>query len=146
MTLCCGRENYLRRFPLAQAFFRVVFLGCNFFNLMMDFVLQLLHKCGLECQVGNVFAGALAYADGLILLFPSLVCMQIMLDVCFETLTNVGLQFNIDKCIAVVFGKFIGKSSCKNLVPHNNVLLQSADLHYLGIQFKSGLNIGINNK
>ena len=66
--------------------------------------------------IGNVFAGALAYADDLILLSPSLVCMLIILDVCSETLTNMGLQFNIDKCVAVVFGKFIGRSSCKNLV------------------------------
>ena len=56
-----------------------------------------------------------------------------MLDVCSETLSNMGLQFNIDKCVAVVFGKFIGKSSCKNLVFYDNVLLWSADLHYLGI-------------
>ena len=82
---------------------------------MMDSVLQLLYKCGLGCHVGNVFAGALAYADDLILLSPSLVCMQIMSDVCSETLTNMGLQFNIDECVAVVFAKFIGKSSCKNV-------------------------------
>ena len=66
-----------------------------------------------------------------------------MLDVCSETLTTMGLQFNIDKCVAVKFGKFIGKSSCKNLVLYDNVLLWSADLHYLGIQFKADLNIGI---
>ena len=109
----------------------------------MDSVLQLLNKCGLGCHIGNVFAGILAYADDLILLSSSLICMQIMLDVCSETLTNMVLQFNIDKCIAVVFGKFSGKSSCKNSIPHDNVLLWSADLHYLGIQFKAGLNIGI---
>ena len=97
----------------------------------------------MGCHVGNVFAGVLAYADDLILLSPWLVCMQIMLDVCSETLTNMGLQFNIDKCVVFVFGKFMGKSSCKNLVLYDNILLWSADLHYLGIQFKAGLNIGI---
>ena len=66
-----------------------------------------------------------------------------MLDICSETLSNMGLQFNIDKCIAVVFDKFIGKSSSKNLVLYDNLLFWSADLHYLGIQFKAGLNIGI---
>ena len=62
---------------------------------------------------------------------------------CSETLTNMGLQFNIDKCVAVVFGKFIEESSCKNLVLYDNALLWSADIHYLGIQFKASLNIGI---
>ena len=66
-----------------------------------------------------------------------------MLHVCSETFTNIRLQFNIDNYVAVVFGKYIGKSSFKNLVLYDNVLLWSADLHYLGIKFKAGLNIGI---
>ena len=36
----------------------------------------------MSCR--KCFAGALPYADDLILLSPLLVCMQIMLDVCFE--------------------------------------------------------------
>ena len=50
-------------------------LGGKFFNLMMDSVLQLLHKCGLGCHVGNVFASAMTYADDSILLSPSLIYM-----------------------------------------------------------------------
>ena len=53
--------------------------------------------------IGNVFAGALAYANDLILLSPSLVCMQIILDVCSEILTNMGLQFNIDKYVLLLY-------------------------------------------
>ena len=68
-------------FSIGSGILQGSLLGGKFFNLMMDSVLQLLHKCGLGCHAGNVFAGALAYADDLILLSPSLVCMQIMLDV-----------------------------------------------------------------
>ena len=110
-------------FPIGSGILQGSLLGGKFFNLMINFVLQLLHKCGLGCHVGNVFADALPYADDLILLSPLPVCMQIMLNVYSETLTNMGLQFNIDKCVAVAFGKFIGKSSCKNLVLYDNVLL-----------------------
>ena len=137
------KDKLAASFPIGSCILQGSLLGGKFCNLMDDSVLQLLRKFGLGCHVGNVFVGALIYADDLTLLSPSLIYMQIMLDVCSETLNNMGLQFNIDKCVAVVFGKFIGKSSYKNLVLYDNVLLRSADLHYLGVQFKTGLNIGI---
>jgi hypothetical protein len=57
-------------------------LGGKFFNLMMDSVLCLLQKGHMGCHVDGVFAGAVAYADDLMLLSPSLVCLQTMLNLC----------------------------------------------------------------
>ena len=42
-------------------------------------LLQSLRKSGVGCQVGGVFAGAVVYADDLLLLAPSRSAMQSML-------------------------------------------------------------------
>ena len=41
-------------FPIGSGILQGSLLGGNFFKLMMDSVLQILHKCGLRCHVGNV--------------------------------------------------------------------------------------------
>jgi hypothetical protein len=118
-------------------------LGGKFFNLMMDSVLEMLKLNDLGCHVGGEFAGALAYADDLILLSPSVICMQEMLTKCSEKLGTMGLKFNVAKCIAIMFGKCVLKSPCKLLVLYNELLPWSLQVNYLGIEFKSGEGIGV---
>ena len=52
----------------------------------------------------------------------SCLCMQNKLDSCSKTVANKGLLFNIDKCVAIAFCKFIGNSSYEDFVIYNNVL------------------------
>ena len=49
------------------------------FSVYMDDLLLCLRKSGVGCQVGGVFAGAVGYADDLLLLAPSRSGMQSML-------------------------------------------------------------------
>jgi hypothetical protein len=118
-------------------------LGGKFFNLLMDNVLNVLENAGMGCHIDGLFAGALAYADDLILLAPSLLCMQNMLDLCAEKCGEMGLRFNIAKCVTGVIGKC--KGSClKNLVLYNEVLPWNEELCYLGMTFKFGVHLSIN--
>jgi len=43
-----------------------------------------LYRAGLGCYIGHMFAGALAYADDLVLLAPTPHAMRCMLQLCVE--------------------------------------------------------------
>ena len=68
-------------------------------------VLNKLQCSYLGCHVDNVFAGAIVYAGDLILLSPSLIGMQDMLNVCTKVFNAMGLKLNIGKCVAIIIGK-----------------------------------------
>ena len=71
----------------------------------MDCVLHKLQYSYLDCHVDNVFTRAITYADDMILLSPSLIGMQYMLNVCTKEFNAIGLKLNIDKCITIIIGK-----------------------------------------
>ena len=48
----------------------------------MDELLSWLRKSGVGCHVGGVFAGAVGYADDLLLLAPSRSVMERFLKIC----------------------------------------------------------------
>ena len=62
----------------------------------MDNLLSRLRKSGVGCHVGGVFAGAVGYADDLLLLSPSRSGMQRMLEICEEYALENNLQFSTD--------------------------------------------------
>ena len=55
----------------------------------MYLILEVFEKCNIGCKIDGIFAAALAYADDLVLLCPSLLGIQTMLDICIR----VGEQF-----------------------------------------------------
>ena len=59
-------------------------LGGIFFNLLMDRVLNMLglQEKGLGCHVDTILTGAVAHASDLIILSPSLIGMQLVLNLC----------------------------------------------------------------
>ena len=74
----------------------------------------------LQCNyVDNIFAGAIAYANNLILLLPLVIGMQDMLNVCTKEFNAMGLKLNIDKCVAIIIGKYTGE--VKNLLLYDNI-------------------------
>ena len=44
------------------------------------FTLRQLYESGVGCYIGHVYAGALAYADDVVLLAPTPAALRIMLD------------------------------------------------------------------
>ena len=70
-------------------------LGGKLYNLIVDEILQILEKNHLGCYVGDKFAGAIAYADDLILLSASVIKLQEMLRLCNECGLECDLKFNV---------------------------------------------------
>jgi hypothetical protein len=106
----------------------------------MDKLLHLLQESNLGCRIGGVFAGAVAYADDLILMSASSVKLQLMLQICEEFGLTCDLKFNVAKsCIGCV--SKTKQKLCTEFILDNNVLPWVDKFKYLGVTFvvKNGL-------
>ena len=66
------------------------------FSIYMDEILLQLRNLGVGCYVGDVFMGAMGYADDLVLLAPSRTAMQMMLQACEDFGSRNNLMFSTD--------------------------------------------------
>ena len=73
-----------------------IVLSPALFALYMDGIFVKLRSLGVGCYVGNVFMGAVGYADGLVLLAPCRTAMQLMLQECEDFARENNLIFSTD--------------------------------------------------
>ena len=81
-----------------------------YFTIYIDDLLGDLCKLGVGCHWDSLFAGALCYADDLVLRAPSPSALRIMLNCCENFVTICGLKFNLSKTQLIRFSSF--PSSC----------------------------------
>ena len=74
------------------------------FNVYIDVLLCKLKETELGCHIGSSFAGALAYADDVLLLCPSMYAVKKMISVCEEFSQAFNIQFNASKSKLLLFG------------------------------------------
>jgi len=72
-------------------------LSPTLFCVYLDELLLSLSKSDVGCYLGHHFTGALAYADDLTLLAPSLNALQKMLNVCEQFSAKFDVKFNSSK-------------------------------------------------
>ena len=65
-----------------------------FFSIYTDKMLDALSRCGSGCHIGDVFCGALAYADDIVLLAPGRSSLRCLLDTACECARVLNLKFN----------------------------------------------------
>ena len=63
----------------------------------MDDLIVKLSQCGVGCYIGTHFAGALAYADDIVLLAPTPSAMRKLLAVCESYALDYDISFNASK-------------------------------------------------
>ena len=73
------------------------------FTIYMDCLLKELRDSGVGCHIGNVFTGALGYADDLILLTPTKHSMNILLKICESFSKQFNILFNAGKSKHIFF-------------------------------------------
>ena len=78
-------------FPVVNGTRQGSVLSPALFAIYMDEILANLRKLGVGCFIGEVFMGAMGYADDLVLLAPSRTAMQMMLQACEE----FGARYNL---------------------------------------------------
>ena len=75
------------------------------FNIFINTIIIRLRIADIGCHVKGLFAGCfILYVDDVILLSPSVLGLQRMLDVCYSTCTDLGLKFNGMKSHCICFG------------------------------------------
>ena len=72
----------------------------------MDELLGKLAEAGVDCYIGNIFVGALAYAD--VLLAPTARAMRLMLGICDHYSLEYSILFNAKKSKCISFGPCYG--------------------------------------
>jgi hypothetical protein len=70
---------------------------------LYDSLLAELEKSGVGCYVARRFVAALAYADDIILLAPSIRALNILLQVCHSWARRNRLLFNAQKSVGICF-------------------------------------------
>ena len=73
------------------------------FTIYIDVLLCRLRNSGYGCHIGNMFCGALGYADDVILLAPTVTAMNHLLDICTEYGLEYDVLFNPDKTKLIYF-------------------------------------------
>ena len=92
-----------RAFGVANGVKQGGILSPILFNVYMDTLLERLQNHGVGCHLGDAYVGALAYADDLTLLSPSLNGLQSMLKLCEEFGNEYAVTFNPVKTQCIRF-------------------------------------------
>jgi len=110
------------------------------FNIYMDILLRKLKATGMGCYVGNIFAGALCYADDIILLTPSRKAMKSFLSVCEDYSTDYKLMFNASKSKTIMFN-----SMSLNSMENDKFILSGKAIDIVHNHLHLGNYFGINS-
>ena len=102
------------------------------FSIYFDELLQRLRQCPAGCRIGGSYIGALAYADDVTLLCPSLHGMQKMIDVCETFADEFDVIFNSKKTVCIKFGNNIKLSNRSSLYLNGSKLSWSENAKHLG--------------
>ena len=125
MSLCvlwnnCISESLLSLNGIKQGGILSPFL----FSIYINDLLKGLEKLKVGCFIGHVNFGCLAYADGIILLAPSLAALRVMLAFCSMFADVNDIQFNSNKSHCIKF--------CNDMsVVQYDVVLQGASLKWV---------------
>jgi hypothetical protein len=114
--VCCVKwlDSILTSFTVSNGVKQGGVLSPILFNIYMDCLLCKLSKAGVGCHVGNVFTGAMAYADDLILLAPTRYAMTALIRVCEDFSKKYDINFNPSKSKMILYstGNFEAQPFC----------------------------------
>jgi len=106
-------------------------------NMFVDAFIVQLRELSVGCHIGTEFVGCLLYADDIILLSPSIVGLQSMLDKCSDIASVLSLQFYTSKSHCIVFGK-TSKCTLPLMVLGGMTICWCSSVKYLAVHLLSG--------
>ena len=112
------------------------------FNRFINILIDNLKSSGIGCHVFDQYVGCILYADDVILISPSVMGLQEMLDICFETASTLNLNFNASKCHCIVFGK----NSVSRITPMclgASNIEWCTSIRYLGVYIVAGKCVSV---
>ena len=102
------------------------------FSVYLDGLLQKLADSGAGCHWGHLFAGAVCYADDIVLLAPCPSALRILLNICSTYASTHGLRFNAEKTQLICFHLRQSHPVIPTVVFNNVVLQYSNEVTHLG--------------
>jgi len=112
------------------------------FNVFMNVFIMKLKTLNVGCHVSGMFVGCLLYADDIILLSPSVIGLQEMLEKFYEISDTVSLQFNVRKCPVWLLEKCLRVKLSPML--HDGVEIQWCDhIKYWGVYLACSKTINL---
>jgi hypothetical protein len=107
------------------------------FNLYVNDLIVQLEECDLGCHVGKKIYGCIMYADDILIMSPSVVELQSMLDLCYKFSLMNDISFNASKCVCLKIGR-----KCNSIIADMNIGQRTVcwvtTFKYLGISFLAG--------
>ena len=121
-------------FPIVNGTRQGSVLSPALFSVYMDEILISLRNLGVGCYVGEVFMGAMGYADDLVLLAPTRTAMEMMLKACEDFGAKNNLLFSTypdakkskTKCVFMCGRKKLDKPSPLTLYGRELPFVRSA--------------------
>lgn len=113
------------------------------FSIIYDDLLAELELTGMGCHIRSRFVGALAYADDIILLAPSLLALNVLLKTCHKWSLRNNLLFNPHKSVSICFSGKLRHWPKDRQIPVylGNDLIPSSELvTHLGHKIQFDLN------
>ena len=73
------------------------------FNVYIDGLLSAISDLNIGCKLGHTMSNIIAYADDIVLMAPSAVALQLLIDKCFYEASALNLNFNVNKSKCMIF-------------------------------------------
>ena len=109
-------------------------LSPTLFNIYVDDLIDELGSSGNGCHINKIFFGGIMYADDIILLSPSILGLQGMLDICYDFGCNNDIIFNSKKSVCLMVSTRDCNVKC-NMYLGIHELSWVTTLKYLGVHF-----------
>ena len=104
--LCVRWKNCISQpIPILNGVKQGSIISPSLFCIYLDVLLNRLETNRAGCRIGTKFCGALAYADDLTLISPSIKGLQSMINICETFSVEYDVVFNETKTVCIMFGK-----------------------------------------
>ena len=110
------------------------------FSVYLDGLLQKLADSGVGCHWGHLFAGAVCYADDIVLLALCPSALRILLNICSSYASTHGLRFSADKTQLICFNLCQSRPTIPVICFNSIILHYSDEVKHLGHILTSDMN------
>ena len=118
-------------------------LSPSLFNVFINVFIVSLRKSGIGCFMRSLYIGCLFYADDMLLLCPSVMGLQKMLDICVSVAESLSLKFNANKSFCLAVGGLFMEAT-KPLSLASTPIYWTSSIRYLGVAVNGGKAMSFN--
>ena len=138
-SMILNNKKFSRLFKLFRGVKQGGVLSGSLFNFFINELIEICCNANIGAKFIDIIVCILIFCDDICLLSDSIEEMQVLLKLCEEFANKWGIEFNLEKCKYMVFGKIKLNNTIFKL---NNQIISSTDcFKYLGLEFNSKLDM-----